>query len=683
MLRRGGRKTGGGRKGPRTGTRQGPDARSGGKAKNQNDKKTTPRKTAAASPRPSAKRTTASSRTKASPSRRPTKGRGGTTRSPRRAARRRSLWLSLLQVSLVVAIWSTVALAGVVAWYAYDLPNVEQAARQPRPAGITILAADGTPLAAAGPIHGDPVTVATLPPTLVLAVLDTEDRRFYRHFGIDLIGVARAVFVNVTEGRLSQGGSTITQQVAKNLFLSHDRTVRRKVQEVLLALWLENTFTKDQILDLYLNRVYLGAGTYGMDAAARRYFRRPATQVTPYQAAVLAGLMKAPSRLNPAANPDLAHARAREVLGNMVEAGDLEPAEAERIAREGRPTLALARGQGSGGRYFADWVLDRVDGHVGSPGRDLVVQTTLRPSVQKAAEQALARVLDREGRARRATQGAVLVLAPNGAVLAMVGGRDYRASQFNRATQARRQPGSAFKPVVFLAGLEAGLRPDSVLPDAPVTVRGWTPENYDNHFRGPISLTEALAESVNTVAVRVTEHAGRTRVVRVARRLGLTEVESEAPSLALGTAEVSPLDLTAAYAAMANGGRAAFPHGIARILDREGRVLYQRQAAGAPPRVMEAGHAKALRGMLRAAVTGGTGRAAQPATPGLIAYGKTGTTQDFRDAWFVGFVRDSRDDGLAVAGVWLGNDRARPMDDVTGGTLPAAVFKALFETWRP
>jgi len=576
-----------------------------------------------------------------------------------------------------------VALAGVVAWYAYDLPNVEQAARQPRPAGITILAADGTPLAAAGPIHGDPVTVATLPPTLVLAVLDTEDRRFYRHFGIDLIGVARAVFVNVTEGRLSQGGSTITQQVAKNLFLSHDRTVRRKVQEVLLALWLENTFTKDQILDLYLNRVYLGAGTYGMDAAARRYFRRPATQVTPYQAAVLAGLMKAPSRLNPAANPDLAHARAREVLGNMVEAGDLEPAEAERIAREGRPTLALARGQGSGGRYFADWVLDRVDGHVGSPGRDLVVQTTLRPSVQKAAEQALARVLDREGRARRATQGAVLVLAPNGAVLAMVGGRDYRASQFNRATQARRQPGSAFKPVVFLAGLEAGLRPDSVLPDAPVTVRGWTPENYDNHFRGPISLTEALAESVNTVAVRVTEHAGRTRVVRVARRLGLTEVESEAPSLALGTAEVSPLDLTAAYAAMANGGRAAFPHGIARILDREGRVLYQRQAAGAPPRVMEAGHAKALRGMLRAAVTGGTGRAAQPATPGLIAYGKTGTTQDFRDAWFVGFVRDSRDDGLAVAGVWLGNDRARPMDDVTGGTLPAAVFKALFETWRP
>ncbi len=685
MASRGSRKTGGGRREPGTnsGRTRGASPTGGGTTRKTSGRQGRTAQKAAATARSNAKRTDVPSRSKASPSRRPTKAGGGRTRPARRAPRRRPVWLRLIQISLVVAIWSTVALAGAVAWYAYDLPNVQDAARQARPAGITVLAADGTPLAAAGPIHGDPVTVATLPPSLVQAVLDTEDRRFYRHFGVDLIGVARAVFVNLTEGRLVQGGSTITQQVAKNLFLTHDRTIRRKVQEVLLALWLEHTFTKAQILDLYLNRVYLGAGTYGMDAAARRYFRRPATQVTPYQAAILAGLMKAPSRLNPAANPDLAHARAREVLGNMVEAGHLDPADARRIAHEGRPGLALARGQGSGGRYFADWVLERVDGHVGVPDRDLVVQTTLRPAVQRAAERALAQVLDSDGRARGATQGAVVVLASNGAVLAMVGGRDYRASQFNRATQARRQPGSAFKPVVFLAGLEAGLTPYSVVADAPVTVRGWTPENHDHRFRGPISLTEALAESVNTVAVRVTERAGRQRVARVARRLGLTEVDTEAPSLALGTTEVSPLNLTAAYAAMANGGVAAFPHGIARILDRDGRVLYQRRAAGAPPRVMDARHAATLRDMLRAVVTGGTGRGAQPETPGLVAHGKTGTTQSFRDAWFVGFVRDSTDGGQAVAGVWLGDDRARPMDDVTGGTLPAAVFKTLFETWRP
>ncbi|MBB4266941.1 PBP1A family penicillin-binding protein [Roseospira visakhapatnamensis] len=582
-----------------------------------------------------------------------------------------------------MVIWSAVVLAGVIGWYAYDLPNVQEAAARPRPASMVVQAVDGTPLAAVGPIHGDPVSVATLPPILVRAVLATEDRRFHHHFGVDPIGVTRAIIVNVTQGRFVQGGSTITQQVAKNLFLTHARTLRRKVQEVLLALWLEHTFTKEQILDLYLNRVYLGAGTYGMDAAARRYFRRPATQVTPYQAAVLAGLMKAPSRLNPATSPDRAHARAREVLGNLVETGDLDAAQAARIAREGRSDLALARGRGSGGRYFAGWVMDRVDGHVGTPGRDLVVETTLRPAVQHAAEQALSTVLEREGRARGATQGAVVVLDPGGAVLAMVGGRDFRASQFNRAAQARRQPGSAFKPVVFLAGLEAGLRPDTVIPDAPVRVRGWAPENHDGRFRGPISLTEALAHSVNTVAVRVAETAGRARVARVARRLGLTEVDTEDPSLALGTTEVSPLNLTAAYAAIANGGTAAFPHGITRILDREGRVLYRRQASGTPPRVMAPGHAADLRAMLRAVVTGGTGRAAQPRGPGLIAAGKTGTTQAFRDAWFVGFVQDTTDGGLAVAGVWMGDDRARAMDGVTGGTLPAAVFKALFESWRP
>ncbi|MBB4285931.1 transglycosylase domain-containing protein [Roseospira goensis] len=617
----------------------------------------------------------------------PAKPAARTARGRRAPARRRGwpsrLW-RLTSWTLVGTIWTAVALALLVGWYAYDLPDVREAATRVRPAGITVLADDGTPLAVAGEVHGETVTVATLPPALIQAVLATEDRRFYHHWGVDPFGIARAIVVNLRAGAVVQGGSTITQQVAKTLFLSHDRTLRRKVQELLLALWLEATFSKDQILGLYLNRVYLGAGTYGMDAAARRFFRRPATAVGPYQAAVLAGLMKAPSRLNPAANPDLAHARAREVLGNMVEAGYLEAATADRLAREGRPTLALARGAGAGGRYFGAWVLGRVDGYVGAVDRDLVVETTLRPAAQAAAEAALAAVLDDpDVRARGATQGAVVVLDRRGAVLAMVGGRDWAASPFNRAAQARRQPGSAFKPVVWLAGLEAGLTPDSVIEDAPVTVRGWSPRNHDNRYRGPVTLTTALAQSVNTVAVRIAEHAGRDRVARVARRLGLTTVDTTDPSMALGTIEVSPLDMTAAYAPFANGGRAVLPHGVVRIRDRSGAVVHQRRALGEAPRVVSAAHEAAIRRMLRAVVTRGTGRAAQPAPgAGLSVFGKTGTTQAFRDAWFVGFVETAAG-GVALAGVWIGDDQGRPMDGLGGGGPAAAVFRDLFARWRP
>jgi len=585
---------------------------------------------------------------------------------------------------LVGAIWGIIALTGVVAFYAYDLPDIQAAAARQRPAGITVLATDGGPLAVAGEVYGDPVSVATLPPALVAAVLATEDRRFREHWGVDPLGIARAMVVNVLEGRVVQGGSTITQQVAKTLFLTNDRTIRRKVQELLLSIWLEASFSKDQILGLYLNRVYLGAGIYGMDAAARRYFRRPATDLTIYQAAVLAGLMKAPSRLNPASSPERAHARALEVLGNLVETGDLSAAEAQRIAAEGQPSLALARGAGAGGRYFADWVLDRLGGYVGVFDRDVVVETTLDPAAQVAAEAALAAVLDDPTiRAKGATQGAVVVMDTQGAVLAMVGGRSWGESPFNRAVQARRQPGSAFKPVVWLAGLEAGLEPGSLIDDAPVTVRGWSPKNYDGRYRGPVSMAEGLALSLNTVAVRIAEHAGRARVAQVARRLGLTEVDSNDPSMALGTIEVSLLDMTAAYAPFVNGGHAAFPHGVVRVTEPDGTMIYARRGTGETPRVLSPAHAQAMRSMLRRVVSGGTGRKAQPdAARGLTAYGKTGTTQASRDAWFVGFVEDPSG-RTAVAGVWIGDDAGRPMNGLGGGGPAATVFRHVFERWRP
>jgi len=599
--------------------------------------------TSASGPKTAAKRTSSARR----------KARGSRARDRRTRATGTARLLAGLKWGLVGVIWMSVALAAVVAWFAYDLPDLKAAAGASRSPGLTVLARDGAPVATAGQVHGAAVTIDTVPPVLVEAVLATEDRRFRDHWGVDPWGVLRAAWANLEAGSVVQGGSTITQQVAKNLFLSHDRTLRRKVQEVLLALWLEASFSKDRILELYLNRVYLGAGTYGMDAAARRYFRRPAAELTPYQAAVLAGLMKAPSRLNPAADPDAAHARAVEVLGNLVETGRLSAAEAERMARDGRPGLALARGTGRGGRYFGDWVLSRVDGHVGALDQDLIIHTTLDPGAQRAAEAALRVVLDDP------------------------------ALRARGATQARRQPGSAFKPVVWLAALEAGLTPASMVEDAPVTVRGWSPRNHDGRYLGPVSLTQALAQSINTVAVRLTERAGRDRVARLARRLGLTEVDTTVPSMALGTIEVSPLDMTAAYAPFANGGTVVFPHGVADITHRDGSVVYHRVRSDDPPRVAAPQHVRAMRAMLRAVVTEGTGRAAQPdPARGLTAFGKTGTTQNSRDAWFVGFVDDGQG-GVALAGVWIGNDAGRPMDGIGGGGPAARVFRDLFARWRP
>jgi len=564
---------------------------------------------------------------------------------------------------LVSTIWLAVGVGGLVAWYAADLPEIDGALTVERRPVVTLLSADGSELAQRGELRGVPVSVGELPPALPHAVLAVEDRRFYGHFGVDILGLARAAYANLRAGAVVQGGSTITQQAAKNLFFTPDRTLKRKVQELLLAFWLERRFTKDQILGIYLNRVYLGAGTYGVDAAARRYFGRPAAEVTTYQAAMLAGLLKAPSRYNPVTNPDAAAARTRMVLRSMVAAGYLTTAQAG-AAEADRGAILAAVDRRLRGRHFADWTIGQVEDFAAG-GRDVVVMTTLDPRLQRLAEEAVAWAMTEVGPNAGAGEAALVAMSPDGAVRAMVGGRDYAQSQFNRAVQARRQPGSAFKPVVYLAALEAGLTPDSLVTDGPITVGSWRPGNFDRTYRGPVTLRQALAESLNTAAVRLVQEAGPPRVVEAARRLGITAPLDPHPSLALGTGEVSLIELTAAYAVFASGGLGVWPYGIETVRDAEGELLYARAGSGPGP-VVAAEDAAAITRMLAAAVTTGTGRAADFGRP---AAGKTGTSQNFRDAWFVGYSAD------VVVGVWIGNDDGRAMHGVTGGGLPAQVWR--------
>ena len=595
-------------------------------------------------------------------------------RAPRKATsktkagskpRRRGLW-AFLRLALTASIWGAVGSTALIAWYAYDLPDIAriEAAATRRPA-VTLLASDGSQLARIGDLYGAPVRLADLPAHLPQAVIATEDRRFYSHFGVDPIGTARALVANLRAGGIRQGGSTITQQLAKNLFLTRARTVRRKVQETLLALWLERNLTKDQILTIYLNRVYFGAAAYGVEAAARRYFAKSATRLSLWESAVLAGLLKAPSRDNPVASPKRAAGRARQVLQNMVAAGWLDPA----TAKAARRTRVAARrptrtSLGSGARYFVDWALDQVTDYLGYYEGDIVVRTTLDARLQRLAEAGMARTL-RSGAGRGVGEGALVALGPKGDVRAMVGGRDYRASQFNRATQALRQPGSAFKLFVYLAGIEAGARPGDRLQDRPITVEGWTPRNAGRRHRGEVTLREGAARSLNSVAVALAERAGRDRVVRAARRLGITSRLRPDPSLALGVHEVTLLELAGAYAVVANGGMGVWPHGISEIRGTGGRVLYRR-GGGGPGRVVEAGHIAILNDLLTAVVDWGTGKRAKLDRP---AAGKTGTSQNYRDAWFLGYTAE------LIAGVWLGNDDGRSMKGVTGGSLPAELWR--------
>jgi len=571
---------------------------------------------------------------------------------------RRTLGRVAWRLGLLGVVWGGIGTGLLIAWAASTLPDTSQLAQPDHHPSITLRAADDSLIATYGDLYGEELKLTDLPKALPQAVIATEDRRFYSHFGIDPIGIARAIFVDVKSGQMVQGGSTITQQVAKNLFLTPDKTLLRKVQEAVLAVWLERHFTKDQLLEIYLNRVYFGAGTWGVDAASRRYFGKSARRLSPYECALLAGLLKAPTRFSPARDQARAATRTAQVLTNMVAAGYLSADEATTIQKQSfvLNSVPITR---PGMRYFADWVQDQA-ATFGLSG-DITVVTTLDPRMQLAAESALEAVLAKDGAKAAATQASLIAMSPDGAIRAMVGGRDYQASQFNRAVQAVRQPGSSFKPFVYLTALEKGMRPDDHFNDGPTRIGNWQPHDFENRYLGDVTMAEAVAESLNTVAAQVAQKVGIRNVIATAHRLGITSDLNEDASLALGTGEVSLIELTSAYSTFANGGYAVWPYGIAAIRDANGKVFYQRQQ-NSNGRIIQAQYVADMDRMLAGVIQHGTGKAAAIGRP---AAGKTGTTSDFRDAWFMGYTAD------LVTGVWFGNDDNSPMVKVTGGSLPA------------
>ena len=565
---------------------------------------------------------------------------------------------------IVLGIWAGIGLAGVVFYYGSRMPSASTWTIPDRPPNVKITSVDGSVIANRGATGGEAVTLEQMSPYIPQAIVAIEDRRFYSHFGVDPMGLARA-FVNNLTGQPIQGGSTLTQQLAKNLFLSPDRTLERKVQEVLLSFWLEQKYTKDQILAMYLNRVYFGSNAYGVEAAARRYFNKSARDVNLGEAALLAGLVKAPTRLSPARDPEAANARAQVVLQAMSDQGYITDDEVKTAMSQ---TPAKAKSYWSGaGQYVADMVMDELPGLIGGDVKeDVIVDTTIDKGLEKKADQALNDLLSKEGVKLAASQAALVSIDGTGAIRALVGGKDYADSQFNRAVKAKRQPGSSFKPFVYATALEKGLTPASIFNDAPIRIGNWTPENYEKKYNGEVTLATALAKSLNTVAAQLVMYDGPDQVIKLAHRLGIESELQPNASIALGTSEVSLEELTASYAAFMNGGYKATPHVIRRVTTAEGKVLYENTYDN-PPRVLSEQIVAEMNMMMMGVINGGTGSSAK--LPGWQAAGKTGTTQNSRDALFVGFTSN------LTTGVWFGNDDGKPMRKVTGGGLPAKAWK--------
>jgi penicillin-binding protein 1A len=577
--------------------------------------------------------------------------------------KRRPLILRLTYWGLVACLWVVIGGVGAVAYVGAHLPPIQSLEIPKRPPTIQINDINGKALARRGDMAGEVTLLKDLPPYVPRAFVAIEDRRFYEHYGIDPLGIGRAAVANVLHRGVSQGGSTLTQQLAKNLFLTQERTVTRKLQEAVLAVWLERKFTKTQILELYLNRVYFGSGAYGIEQASLRYFGKPAKQMNVAEAAMLAGLVKSPTRLAPNRNFDAAEKRAKMVIAAMAELGFITPSN-EKVALTKPPRIVAQAGNGAV-NYVADWIVDVLNDVVGHIEEDVVVTTSIDTSLQASAERSITEELAAKGDKGNVSQGALVAMTPDGAVRAMVGGRNYAESQFNRAVAAKRQPGSAFKTFVYLTAIEHGLTPNTIREDKPINVKGWQPENYTHEYFGPVPLSKALAMSLNTVSVRLTMEFTPMAVIRTAHRLGIASKLEPNASIALGTSEVSMLELVGAYAPFANGGYAVQPHVIERVAAANGKVLYSRndQQLG---RIIEARYVAMMNQMMQETLTIGTAHKA--ALPGWPAAGKTGTSQDFRDAWFLGYT------GHLVAGVWVGNDDNSPTKKVTGGGLPVEIW---------
>ncbi|NBW08249.1 MAG: PBP1A family penicillin-binding protein [Caulobacteraceae bacterium] len=594
-------------------------------------------------------------------------GGGGGAKPPRTRLQQVLYWGGVL------AIWGAIFLVVFFAVFARGLPDTSSLYNVSRQPSITYLDRNGALIATRGTQQAPPADLDSLPDYVPAAFIAIEDRRFWWHPGFDPIGMMRAAARNMRAGRVVQGGSTLTQQLAKNLFLTPDQNMRRKVQELMLAVWLEMKFSKKEILALYLNRVYFGAGAYGIEAASQRYFDKSAKDLTVGEAALLAGLLKAPSRYSPVSESKRAATRATVVLDQMVATGVITPAQREQAVLEPvrvSRTLASQHAQ-----YFIDWLDKQIRGLVGEPTEDMVVETTLDLTLQTSAERAVNRILTRDA-SKGVQQAALVALDGDGRVRAMIGGASYADSQFNRAVDAQRQAGSSWKPFVYLAAMEAGYTPQTPVVDEPITIGTWSPKNYSGTFGGPTTIADAVAHSTNTIAASVADKIGRDSVSRAARRLGITSRISLDPAMALGTSEVAPIEMAQAYDAFANGGRRVEAYGISRIRTPQGRVIYQHSNTGAvgqqainnPPLYY-------MNQLLRGVMTGGTGASA--AIPGRDLAGKTGTTSDYKDAWFVGYT------GGFVAAVWVGKDDATPMRGVTGGGSPAAIWKDFMSAALP
>src|SRR5437879_2900173 len=589
--------------------------------------------------------------------RKPRAARGGAKR--RAKSRGRFRFGRLVYWGAVLGLWAAIAIIGVGVWVGAHLPAIQSLEIPKRPPTIQIVGIDGSLLASRGEMAGTNVALKDLPPYLPKAFIAIEDRRFYSHYGVDPVGIARAAVTNLLHRGVSQGGSTLTQQVARNLFLTQERTMARKLQEAELALWLERKHSKNEILELYLNRVYFGSGAYGVEAAAQRYFGKSAKNVTLAEAAMLAGLVKSPSRLAPNRNPEGAEKRAQTVLTAMAEARFITEAQAQ--ASIGHPSYNVKAAGAGTVNYVADWIGEVLDDLIGQIDQNIVVETSIDPKLQSVAEASVIDELAAKSVKFNVSQGALVAMTPDGAVRAMVGGRNYAESQYNRAVTAKRQPGSAFKPFVYLTAIEAGLTPETIRQDAPLDVKGWKPENYGHEYFGAVTLTQALAMSLNTVAVRLALEDGAKNVARTAHRLGISSKLDANASIALGTSEVSLTELVGAYAPFANGGQGVTPHVVTKIRTPQGKLLYARPADQLG-QVIEPRHVAMMHTMMQETLLNGTARKAE--IPGWVAAGKTGTSQDFRDAWFIGYTAN------LVTGVGLGHDDNSPPRQATDGVLP-------------
>ena len=594
----------------------------------------------------------------------PQRGKAKPAKGKARRKRSRSggFLMRLFYWVFILAVWGGIAAAGVVVYFAAQLPSSDTWAVPDRPPNIRILAADGQLISNRGKTGGEAVSIRELPYYVPAAFIAIEDRRFMSHFGVDPIGLAAVALESFKAGGVTRGASTITQQVAKNLFLSPDQTLGRKVQEAVLSLWLERNYTKEQILELYLNRMFFGHNSYGIEAAAQTYFGVSARNLSLAQAAMLAGVLKAPSTYNPKSNPERAAQRQKLVLQAMAEEGYITQDEAKAaVINPGQPIRTKVAGAES---YVADWVESLMQAYIGDAKEDVIVQTTINWDLQKQAEFIVKEAVAKEGPKRGFTQGALVAMEPDGTVRAMVGGVDYAKSQYNRAVTARRQPGSAFKPFVYLAAMEKGYTPDTVADDAPFNYNGWSPENASRKFAGPVSLRTGLAYSLNTIAARLAIDVTPQVVVETAMRMGISSHMDAVPSIALGTAEVSLLELTAAYAPFSNGGNGVIANVITHIETASGKTLYDAVPAG-PGQVISPPVLAEMNDMLSTAVQVGTGKGAH--LNGWPIAGKTGTSQKARDALFVGYTSHM------VTGVWLGNDNDTKTS-LSGGNVPAQIW---------